>query len=90
MFVIIFWLGVVENVFKIGSVESGAMLYEAMKEFEVSVLILPWMGNKRLFETGQQNCSLNLNLISVQMHPLPVFLILVHLKYSYCGLLLSP
>ncbi|XP_028391423.1 vacuolar protein sorting-associated protein 16 homolog [Dendronephthya gigantea] len=25
---------VVENVFKIGSVESGAMLYEAMKEFE--------------------------------------------------------
>jgi hypothetical protein len=29
--------GVVENVFKIGSVESGAMLYEAMKEFEVSV-----------------------------------------------------
>lgn len=37
MFVIIFWSGVVENVFKIGSVESGAMLYEAMKEFEVSL-----------------------------------------------------
>jgi hypothetical protein len=29
--------GVVENVFKIGSFESGAMLYEAMKEFEVNI-----------------------------------------------------
>lgn len=33
-------LGVVENVFKIGSFESGAMLYEAMKEFEVCLCVV--------------------------------------------------
>ena len=28
----------VENVFKIGSMEPGAMLYDASKEFEVDIL----------------------------------------------------
>ena len=31
----VYLAGVVENVFKIGSEESGAILYEAVKEFEV-------------------------------------------------------